>query len=242
VSASPERVRLAVIGAGKMGRTIAALAPERGFDVVATIGGRENVGGSGISETSLRGAQVAVEFTEPAAAPTNIEACIDLGVPVVCGTTGWYDQLEAVVSDVQRHDGALLYAANFSIGVAIFLEVARCAARAVAAAGGFDAHIVETHHAAKKDAPSGTALLIRRAVADALGGDTPITSVRTGSVPGTHDLLFDGAFEQLRVEHVARDRRVFADGALRAARWLVGRKGVFTMEDVLASAPGGGEG
>lgn len=233
-------VRLAIIGGGKMGRAIAALAPERGFEVVATIGGRENPGGSGISAKSLRGAQVAMEFTEPSAAPTNIEACVDLGVAVVCGTTGWYDQLEAVASDVQRNDGALLYAANFSIGVAIFLEIARSAARAVAAAGGFDAHIVETHHAAKKDAPSGTALLIRRAVADALGGDVPVTSVRTGSVPGTHELILDGPFEQLRLEHMARDRRVFADGALRAARWLVGRKGVFTMDDVLASPASAG--
>jgi 4-hydroxy-tetrahydrodipicolinate reductase len=241
VTGTSEPVRLAIVGAGKMGRAIAALAPERGFDVVATIGGRDNPGGSGISAASLRDAQVVVEFTEPSAAPTNIETCIDLGVPVVCGTTGWYDQLDAVASDVHRNDGALLYAANFSVGVAIFLEIARCAARAVAAAGGFDAHIVETHHSAKKDAPSGTALLIERAVADALGGDTPITSVRTGSVPGTHELILDSAFEQLRVEHLARDRRVFADGALRAARWLIGRKGVFTMEDVLATGPAGAE-
>ena len=239
MTAGSTTVRLAIVGAGKMGRAVAALAAERGFDVVATIGGRDNPGGSGIDEASLRGAEVVIEFTEPSAAPTNIEACVDLGVPVVCGTTGWYDQLDAVVSDVRPNDGALLYAANFSIGVAIFLEVARCAARAVAAAGGFDAHILETHHAAKKDAPSGTALLIRGAVADALGGDTPVSSVRTGSVPGTHDLIFDGAFEQLRIEHLARDRRVFADGALRAARWLLGRKGVFTMEDVLVTVPTG---
>ena len=242
MSAAPERtLRLAIIGQGKMGRAIGALAGERGFEVVATIGGRDNPGGSGISEASLRGADVAVEFTEPSAAPTNIEACMDIGVPVVCGTTGWYDQLEAVVSDVRRNDGALLYAANFSVGVAIFLQIVREAARGVAAAGGFDAHIVETHHAAKKDAPSGTALLIQRAVADVLGAAPPVTSVRTGSVPGTHELILDGVFEQLRLEHLARDRRVFADGALRAARWLSGRKGVFTMNDVLgAGAPGGG--
>ena len=233
-------LRLAIIGAGKMGRAIAALAPERGFEVVATIGGRENVGGSGISAASLRGADVAVEFTEPAAAPTNVEACVDAGVPVVCGTTGWYDQLDAVASDVRRNDGALLYAANFSVGIAIFLEIVEAAARAVRAAGGFDAHLVETHHAAKKDAPSGTALVIERAAAEALGRPIPVTSVRTGSVPGTHELLFDGAFEQIRLEHLARDRRVFADGALRAARWLVGRRGVFTMRDVLAASTAAG--
>jgi len=237
---SPAPLRLAIIGMGKMGRAIAALAPERGFDVVATIGGRDNAGGSGISAASLRSADVAVEFTEPGAAPTNVEACVDAGVAVVCGTTGWYDQFDAVASDVRRNDGALLYGANFSVGVAIFLEIVQAAARAVHAAGGFDAHIVETHHAAKKDAPSGTALVIERAAAEALGAPVPVTSVRTGSVPGTHQLLFDGAFEHISLEHLARDRRVFADGALRAARWLVGRKGVFTMRDVFAGSPAGG--
>lgn len=235
-------LRVAIIGAGRMGRAIASLAPERGFEVVATIGGRDNPGGSGISAASLRGADVAIEFTEPSAAPTNIEACVDARIPVVCGTTGWYDQLDAVRSDVRRNEGSLLYAANFSVGVAIFLQIVRSAAVAVAAAGGFDAHILETHHAAKKDAPSGTALLVQRAVADALGNVPPVTSVRTGSVPGTHELILDGMFEQMRLEHVARDRRVFADGALRAARWLSGRTGVFTMHDVLgATAPEGEE-
>ncbi|MFL5575095.1 MAG: 4-hydroxy-tetrahydrodipicolinate reductase [Gemmatimonadaceae bacterium] len=231
-------LKLAVIGMGKMGRAVAALAPERGFEVVATIGGRENAGGSGISAGSLRGADVAVEFTEPGAAPTNVEACVDAGVPVVCGTTGWYDQLDAVASDVERNHGALLYAANFSVGMAVFVEAVAAAARAVAAAGGFDAHVVETHHAAKKDAPSGTALVIERALAAALGRPTPVTSVRVGSVPGTHEVVFDGAFEQIRLEHLARDRRVFADGALAAARWLVGRRGVFTMRDVLLAGRG----
>jgi len=231
-------LRLAIIGMGKMGRAVAALAPERGFEVVATIGGRDNPAGSGLSPATLRGAEVAIEFTDPEAAPTNVETCVDLGVPIVCGTTGWYDQLEAVASDVRRNDGALLYAPNFSVGVAVFLAAVERAARAVAAAGGFDAHVVETHHAAKKDAPSGTALVLAREAAAALGRDVPITSVRTGSVPGTHEVIFDGAFEQIRLEHLARDRRVFADGALRAAAWLVGRRGVFTMKDVLAgSAP-----
>ena len=227
-------LRMAVIGDGKMGRAVSALAAERGCDVVATIGSRENAGGSGITAASLRGAEVAVEFTEPAAAPTNIEACVEAGVPVVCGTTGWYDQLDAVASEVRRHGGALLYAANFSLGVAVFLQVVEAAARAAARAGDFDAHILETHHSAKKDAPSGTALLVQRA-ARAAAANVPITSVRTGHVPGTHELIFDAPFEQLRLIHEARDRRVFADGALLAARWLLGRKGVFGMTDLLDS-------
>jgi 4-hydroxy-tetrahydrodipicolinate reductase len=218
-----------------MGRAVESLAAERGFVVVSRIGGRDNVGGSGITPHTLGGADVAIEFTEPSSAPTNVEACMEAGVPVVCGTTGWYDQLRVVAASVERYDGALLYAPNFSLGVAVFLKAVRAAAEAARSAGGFDAHVVEIHHAAKKDAPSGTAVVVQRAAGEGFGRDVPVTSVRTGSVPGTHTLLLDGAFEQIRIEHLARDRRVFADGALTAARWLVGRRGVFTMDDVLAA-------
>ena len=115
----------------------------------------------------------------------------------------------------------------------MLIELARDAAKMMSTLEEFDAHIVETHHAKKKDAPSGTAIAIAKAAADALDRPIPTTSVRTGSVPGTHELIFDGAFEQLSLIHRARDRRVFAEGALKAADWLVGRKGVFTMRDVL---------
>lgn len=226
--------RLALIGMGRMGRTLAELAPARGFIVVAEVDERTNGGGSGISRSALGDADVAIEFTEPGAAPMNIEACVDAGIPVVCGTTGWYDQLAAVASDVERNDGALLWAPNFSVGVAAFARVAAEVARVLGAAGTFDAHLVETHHAAKLDAPSGTAKLLADAAAT-FGRPIPITSVRVGHVPGTHELIFDAPFEQVRLVHEARDRRVFADGALLAARWLVGRRGVFTMSDVLAS-------
>lgn len=238
-------LRLAIIGLGKMGRAVEALAHDRGCTVVARIGGRDNVGGSGITPATLGGADVAIEFTEPSSAPTNIEACMEANVPVVCGTTGWYDQLRVVAASVERYDGALLYAPNFSIGVAVFLKAVRAAADAARAAGGFDAHVVEVHHAAKKDAPSGTAIVVQHTAAEGLGRDVPVTSVRTGSVPGTHTLLLDGAFEQIRVEHLARDRRVFADGAITAARWLVAQHarggGVFTMDDVLAAPAAGTE-
>jgi 4-hydroxy-tetrahydrodipicolinate reductase len=134
---------------------------------------------------------------------------------------------------VTAANGALVHAPNFSIGVNVFLAMAEAAGRIMSRAPEFDAHIVETHHAAKKDAPSGTALALERSAASGLGRSIAITSVRTGHVPGTHELSFDGAFEQIRLTHTARDRRVFADGALRAAAWLPGRKGVFTMRDVL---------
>jgi 4-hydroxy-tetrahydrodipicolinate reductase len=153
----------------------------------------------------------------------------------VVGTTGWQDERDLVERDVIAAGGAMLAAGNFSLGANIFFAAARDTAARFARASGFDAHIVETHHTKKLDAPSGTALVLKHAVDDALGRAVPVTSVRVGSVPGTHELIFDGAYEQVRLVHDVRDRRVFAEGALVAARWLVGRSGIFTMDDVLGA-------
>ena len=146
---------VALVGMGKMGRALAALAPERGVRVVAELD-PARAGYTGITRDSLRGAQVAIEFTTPDAAPANARACAAAGCPVVVGTTGWYDQLPAVAAEVERAGGAILTAPNFSVGVAVFDRVVAEAARLFAHLDGFDAHLVETHHAAKKDAPSGT--------------------------------------------------------------------------------------
>jgi 4-hydroxy-tetrahydrodipicolinate reductase len=224
--------RLAIIGYGKMGHAIEQLASERGFEVVARIdpnGGDAHT----VDRKSLNGAVVAVEFTTPGAAPTNIRAAIDAGCAVVVGTTGWYDARPDIENAVTSTNGALLVAPNFSIGVAAFSEIVKVASRVFKSTPGFDAHMVETHHAQKKDAPSGTAANLAKVAAAELQRDVPITSIRTGSVPGTHELIFDGPFEQIRLEHVARDRRVFADGALLAAKWIIGKHGVFSMADVL---------
>jgi 4-hydroxy-tetrahydrodipicolinate reductase len=226
--------RLALVGLGRMGRAVEQLAPERGFEVVARLGRADNADGRGIAPDSLAGADVIVEFTTPDATVANIHAALAARCPIVVGTTGWYAALPVVINEVHRASGALLWAPNFAIGVNIFERLVEQAARLTAAAPGFDAHIVETHHAAKKDAPSGTALKLAQAARRGFGHDVPVTSVRTGSIPGTHELLLDAPFEQIRLEHVARDRRVFAEGALLAARWLVGRRGVFQMSDVLA--------
>jgi 4-hydroxy-tetrahydrodipicolinate reductase len=227
--------RLAVIGDGKMGRTLVQLAPERGFTVCALIGARHNPGGRGVSAGSLNGAQVAVEFTEPEAAAANIEAALRAGIPIVSGTTGWYDALPRLRALAVELNGALFTAPNFSVGVAAFGRIAERAATVFAPLTAFDAQIVETHHSAKKDAPSGTAAMLRDVVRAPLDRDIPVTSIRVGSVPGTHEIIFDAPFEQIRLTHEARDRRVFADGALLAARWLIGRRGVFTMSDLLDS-------
>ncbi len=225
--------RLAIIGMGKMGHAIAELAPSRGWEVVAQLDEPDTK--NGIGKDALGGADVAVEFTAPDAAPSNIRAAIAAGCPIVVGTTGWYKELESITEAVRVKNGALLTATNFSLGVNIFEQIAETAARLLGRAPGFEAHIIETHHAAKKDAPSGTAATLGRTASAAWsrGADIPITSVRVGSVPGTHEFVFDAPFEQIRLEHMARDRRVFAEGALVAAGWLVGKKGVFTMRDVL---------
>jgi len=224
---------LAIIGDGKMGQAIRQLAVERGWRVTAVVGERESADGVGISRLSLGEPDVAVEFTQPSAAVANVSACLRERVPVVVGTTGWYDSLQEVTHIATETGTPLLWSPNFSLGVNVLIELARYAARMMSTLEEFDAHIVETHHSKKKDAPSGTAIAIAKAASDALERPIPTTSVRTGSVPGTHELIFDGMFEQLSLIHQARDRRVFAEGALKAADWLVGRTGVFTMRDVL---------
>ena len=238
MSAADVLPRLAIVGTGRMGRAVRALADDRSWPVTLELGRDDNPGGRALTAEQLREVDVVIEFTAPASAVDNAIACARAGVPVVIGTTGWRDRLEQVAQVVREEDAALFWAANFSPAVNVFWRVAAEAARQMAALPGFAAHIVETHHAGKLDAPSGTALELQQRAARAWGRPVPTTSLRVGHVPGTHTLLFDGPFEQLRVEHEARDRRVFADGALLAARWLAsawqqGRRGVFTMDDLL---------
>jgi 4-hydroxy-tetrahydrodipicolinate reductase len=221
--------RIALIGVGKMGRAVMQLAEERGWPVVAAI----NAAAGGVTRDLLMNADVAIEFTTPAAAPANIIACARAGVPVVCGTTGWDAERHHVEREVREHGAALLASPNFSLGVAVFFQAAETLARLIAHTPGFAAQILETHHAGKRDAPSGTGLELARLAGAAFGSAVPVTSVRMGSVPGTHELIFDAAYEQLRLTHEARDRRVFAEGALTAAAWLVGRRGIFTMRDLV---------
>jgi 4-hydroxy-tetrahydrodipicolinate reductase len=208
-------MRLALIGMGKMGRAVKSLAEERGWAIAA----------------DLASADVAIEFTKPEAAPANIRACVAAGCPVVVGTTGWYHELPAITTEVEREGGAMLWGPNFSFGAQVLLALAAEAARLLDT----DVAIVETHHAAKKDAPSGTAREIAKAIIAERSGGVPITSVRVGHVPGTHEVIFDGVFDQIRLVHQVRDRKVFAEGALMAAEWLIRdkRRGVFTMHDLL---------
>jgi 4-hydroxy-tetrahydrodipicolinate reductase len=220
--------RLLVIGDGKMGRAVAQLAAERGLTVVGVYGPTE------MAQPIAPGiADVAIEFTQPDAAASNVRAALTAGLPVVCGTTGWDAELAAVRGEVLSTTGALLHAHNFSLGVFLFRQLVEQAAR-LRRGTAFDAHLVETHHTAKLDAPSGTARMLAEAATAASGDALPVSSVRVGSVPGTHTLILDAPFEQIRLTHDARDRRVFADGAVAVAQWLVGRRGNFSFDDYVA--------
>jgi 4-hydroxy-tetrahydrodipicolinate reductase len=229
---SGDGFRIGVIGDGRMGRAVAELARARGIDVAVLLDEAVNPGGSAIGSGALEGVDCAIEFTQPDSAADNALACVRAGIPVVVGTTGWYDRLAEVTEAVDSANGSMVWAPNFSAGVVLLTALAEAAGRLFADSG-FDAHLIETHHSAKLDAPSGTAIALAKAFGTGSGADPSITSVRVGHVPGTHELLLDGTYEQVRLAHEARDRRVFADGALRAAAWLPGRTGVFTMHDVL---------
>jgi 4-hydroxy-tetrahydrodipicolinate reductase len=229
--------RIAIVGMGRMGREVDASARERGVEVVARLD-LEDVADRAAAVEALRGADVAVAFTMPSSAVGDIDLCLEAGTPVVVGTTGWYGELDAVRARVTEKGGTLLYAPNFSVGVALVKAMLERAATMLAEVEGYDVHITETHHTGKKDAPSGTALLLKDALS-ASGLEVPIESVRLGDVKGRHEVCIDGKYEQVVVSHDARDRRVFADGALTAALWLRGRTGVFTLDDVLGTKEGG---
>jgi 4-hydroxy-tetrahydrodipicolinate reductase len=232
-------MRIVIVGHGKMGRAVAAMAEARGHIIQAAIGGTENTGGRALTAERLNGADVAVEFTRPDAVVANLERLIEAGIPTVTGTTGWDDELGRITSLVDRRGGALLHAANVSLGVHLFLRAAHDLARRFAGRAGFDAFILEEHHAAKRDAPSGTAreLQARTRAADP-ARPFPITSVRAGATPGTHVLAYDGPYERVTLGHEARSRDGFAAGALAAAEWLPGHRGVHTVEDMLFGETG----
>lgn len=227
-------MRLAIVGTGRMGNAVAVLATQRGHTIHTVVGSGENVSGRALTRERLAGADVAVEFTRPEAVVPNLERLIELGIPIVTGTTGWTEALPQITELIYARKGALMHAANFSAGVHLFLRAARELARNFSGRPEFAASIREEHHATKLDAPSGTALLLQRQLAEADGlRSFPISSVRAGSVPGTHTLTYEGPHETVSLSHVARDREAFAAGALAAAEWLPGKTGVFTIEHLL---------
>ncbi len=221
-------MRVLLIGDGKMARALAQVAAERGDVVVGMLGPQDM---QAPIPTGI--ADVAIEFTHPAAAASTVRAALAAGLPVVSGTTGWEVELGVLRREVQASGGTLLHAANFSLGVQLFHRLVALAAQ-LAHGTAFHAHLVETHHAEKRDAPSGTARSLAAAAEAATGRPLAVTSVRVGHVPGTHALVLDAPFEQITVTHEARDRRVFAAGALAVADWLRDQQGVRTLDDYVS--------
>lgn len=225
-------MRLLLVGYGRMGKLVERLASEQGFEVVGHLDDTNNIGGVGIP--SAPDADVAVEFSVPAAVAENLPKLAARRMNVVIGTTGWHDQ-EAQMRKIADQAGiGVVAASNFSLGVALFQNLAEQAAKMFAPYPEYGAWIHEIHHSAKKDAPSGTAITLQQAMKGA-GYRHPIdmASSRAGSVPGTHTVGFDGPFETVTMTHTNRDRAAFAQGALQAAKWVHGKRGWFTIRDVL---------
>jgi 4-hydroxy-tetrahydrodipicolinate reductase len=217
-----------------MGRAVEQLAPARGFVVQRMLGEEPNRDGAGLTGEVLADADVAVEFTYPDSVLANIRRVAEAGGRIVVGTTGWYDRLEQARTMVEANGAGLVYAANFSLGVQLFYRVAREAARLCAKWPQYEPYIIETHHRFKRDAPSGTAQELARQIGPLLGDRLPaIQSVRAGYVTGTHELGFDAEGETLLVRHSSRTRQAFAEGALVAARWLVGKTGFWSFSEIL---------
>ncbi len=227
-------LNLALLGHGKMGSAVARLAPERGFDVRLILTIESNPDGVAITEENFRGIDVAIDFTMPDVVVDNIRRVAERGVNLVVGTTGWNDRFAEVEQIVAQNGIGMVYAANFSIGVQLFYRLARAAAEIFAPYAMYEPYIVEAHHKFKKDAPSGTALELKRRVQPHLPSrEIPTSSVRGGYIPGMHELGFDSEADTVLVRHNARGRQGFAEGALYAARWIAGRKGLYAFDQVL---------
>ena len=227
-------MRILLLGHGRMGTLIERLAPEYGCEIAGVLTRANNAGGGGLTPEIAARADVAIDFTTAPVFVANFPRVAGLGLNVVVGTTGWQPE-EARLQDVARQANiGVVAASNFSPGVALFQAMVERAAALLAHRQDFDAWIHEAHHAAKRDAPSGTALTLRAAMTSA-GYARPIdvSSTRAGSIPGTHTVGFDAPSETITLMHTTRDRATFARGALEAARWLQGRRGWFTIRDVI---------
>lgn len=225
-------MRIALFGHGGMGRVLEESARAAGHDVGA-IFTSANVGEA---PRLLPGHAVAIDFSAPGAVPAHVQAAAAAGVPLVQGTTGWQREEAAVRDAVEARGAALVYGANFSIGVNLFYRIVADAARLFRDTG-YDPFIEEAHHARKRDAPSGTALTLQAILSRGLGQEggksVPIASTRAGHIPGTHRVGFDSAADQVLLVHTTRSRAGFAVGALLAARWIIGRRGMYAFADVL---------
>jgi 4-hydroxy-tetrahydrodipicolinate reductase len=232
-------MKILLVGYGKMGKTIERIATARGHEIT----GRVDIG---TSDKIKAGADVAIEFTQPHSAVSNIRQCIQAGLPIVCGTTGWHAQLDTVRQIVANNGGALFYATNFSLGVNIFFRVNEYLARLMNKQTGYELEIDETHHTEKKDAPSGTAITLAEGIlrnldwkdkwvnaAPANTHEIMINSHRIDPAAGTHTVKYHSSVDDIEITHTAHSREGFALGAVLVAEWIRGRKGILTMDNFL---------
>lgn len=226
-------MRIALIGYGGMGSMVAAKALNAGDEIGVVVTSEESELSAEQLAERLRGHDVAIDFSVGEAVLRNVEACARAQVPLVEGATGWKQHESDVKKIVTEHSGAMVYGANFSIGVNLFYRIAKQAASLFAAVEGYAPFIEEAHHSRKRDAPSGTALKLRDVMSEHLGPDIPTSSTRAGYIPGTHRVGFDSEADQILLTHTARSRQGFASGALLAAHWITGRTGVFEFGEVI---------
>ncbi len=230
-------MKIALLGYGKMGKIIERMALERGHEIVLRKGSGDHYDG-------LENADVAIEFSLPSAAVANITACLNKGIPVVSGTTGWLDEYGHIVELCHEKDGAFLYGSNFSLGVNIFFELNAHLARIMSRFPHYKASMEEVHHTQKLDAPSGTAISLANGIIEnsayqnwtletASESEIHIEAKRIENVPGTHTVAYISDVDTIEITHTAHSREGFASGAVLAAEWLLGKKGVYSMKDVL---------
>jgi len=224
-------LNLLVLGRGKTGSIVAEVARERGHRV-HSIEAEDNPNAAWLTVERLRDFDAVIDFTEPGAVLTNIEACLSANKAMVVGTTGWYGQMDRVRSAVKKVRTGFVFGANFSYGVNLFFQIVQAAAPALT--HGYSGHITERHHVQKKDAPSGTAVAIQRVLEQATGVRLNITSEREGDVTGTHTLELASTGDRIVLTHEAKSRRTFAEGAVLAAEWIVGKTGFYDFKDIFA--------
>ncbi len=220
-----------LLGRGKTGSLVAEVARQRRH-AVRVAGAAENASGAALTGEKLREIDVVIDFTTPSCVVGHIEACVAAGKNMVVGTTGWYGEVDHIRRLVEGSGTGLVYAANFSVGVNLFLEVARAAAAALQHQ--YSGQIFERHHAQKKDAPSGTAIALQRAIHEASrrSEHLEITSFREGDVVGMHEVVLESSADRIYLCHDAKSRQGFADGAVHAAEWIAGKKGFYDFKDV----------
>jgi len=224
-------MRILVLGVGKTGKLVAEVAAQRGHSV-HVLDAKENKDGAALTAPFVAGFDVVVDFTTPEAVLTNMRACLATGAKMVIGTTGWYDKLDDMRSLAERRDAALLYGTNFSLGVQKLLALAKYMAASLKDAG-YTFSIAETHHQSKLDAPSGTALTLAEAVKSVTGKAVPVEATRTGDVAGVHALIATSDSDSITLTHESASRLPFAEGAVRAAEWLIKAKpGVYDIREV----------